>query len=56
MPSGIGARKAALGIAGSDYLAALNGGMRRTPAKRELLRRMDARAAAAGLPPLPRRG
>jgi hypothetical protein len=49
----IAARKQALGITDADIAAARNGGLRRTPAKREQLARIQARARAAGLTPYP---
>jgi hypothetical protein len=47
------ARKAALGITDARIEAARNSGRARTPAKREQLARIQARARAAGLEPYP---
>ena len=47
------ARKQALGLEGTDPALLRNDGTRRTPAKRELLRRTESRAVAAGKPPIP---
>ena len=46
-------RRRELGITDEDIVAARNPGDRRTPEKRELLRRIGERARAAGLEPLP---
>jgi hypothetical protein len=43
-------RKAELGIVGQDYVTA-NSGMRRTPAKRELLQAIKEEAQARGIAP-----
>jgi hypothetical protein len=43
-------RKAELGIVGRDYVA-VNSGMRRTSAKRELLRVLEEEARARGIAP-----
>ncbi len=52
--SGIKARKAALGMIDTpaEVEAMRNKGGRRTPEKRELLRRVEERARAAGMEPL----
>jgi hypothetical protein len=47
----IGERKRALGITDEAYARARNRGRRRSPEKRELLRRIDRRARQAGLDP-----
>jgi hypothetical protein len=44
-------RKRALGITDEAYARARNRGRRRTPDKRELLRRIDRRAREAGVDP-----
>ena len=49
----IAARKQALGITDADIAAARNSGLRRMPANREQLARIQARARAAGLTPYP---
>jgi hypothetical protein len=51
----IDARKKALGMTDSpaEVEALRNRGLNRTPEKRELLRRMEQRAIAAGVKPIP---
>jgi hypothetical protein len=44
-------RQRALGITEDDFVRARNSGRRRTPEKRELLRRIDGRARKAGAQP-----
>jgi hypothetical protein len=46
-------RKRALGITDEMIVAARNTGERRTPEKREALARLQERAKAAGVEPLP---
>ncbi len=46
-------RRRELGVTDEDDAKARNAGDRRTPEKRELLRRIGERARAAGLEPLP---
>jgi uncharacterized membrane protein YebE (DUF533 family) len=48
-------RKRALGITDAMIVAARNDGTRRTPEKRETLARIQKRARAAGVEPLPAR-
>jgi hypothetical protein len=52
--AGVATRKAALGMAdtAAETEAMRNKGARRTPEKRELLRRAEARATAAGKAPV----
>jgi len=44
-------RKRALGVTDAAYAHARNRGRRRTPEKRELLRRIEQRARVAGVEP-----
>jgi hypothetical protein len=46
-------RKQALGITAQDIEAARNSGNRRTPEKREFLRRIQERARRLGVEPMP---
>jgi hypothetical protein len=48
-------RKRALGITDAMIVASRNDGTRRTPEKREMIARIQKRARAAGVEPLPAR-